>query len=687
MNIGLSDVSDDHVDRLCRLLARRPEYGIAIPSGRWLRRQEEKLNLLPKELLRSTNPLKRWAMKLADRYDSEHVDPQAVFCSVHQELNPFLIRRLFLTLSYEVTVHTDSLRSWQGRVEIPEIAALVGRVDSITALWTMPELFYKIYGDTPFEGKHIFVRSRCEACILAAIGANGQCLADLRAVLIDRQERRVRNGRKPKTPRFTRFVESWIDQLKKKGDEKRDRAAECRARSEETLHILRQVRAEVMQWRAEQKAIHKEKRASKRPIYTELRKSSTGDKLAPLSNNYSHKRRTRNGIPVALTDPEHAVGQRQAAMAGARRQSKSIYRPDSLCDFSEVGQIRPYLPNGPRPNNPEPRMSRTTSGHESPTKSFIQRFEHEISLDLDPDPYDDGTTHVMDEIDDDEIEASRAKVENWYMHRLFEGNDNEATSPTDQKSVISMVHPAFRPDNSTVAPSAIPPPLRLSKDVPHNPAPSVWTDVTVKSPTSHEPQPPVPRVPSGYKEPPRKDSRHVEREPSPKGTQPLNWPAPPTGPPPPPQAQPRTKPNHRKYLFPESCADSTLSAHQRSYIRQKKRMRDYPPDVNPFTRSGSRAESESKLSVSRASGSRASGRVPSLSGSHGDTVGTNSSIRDGGRTPIQGAAYYPEANGRDVYGEENEGEQWDDIIPDESASNVHWRRPSAKTDGTAWPGM
>ncbi|KAI1265117.1 hypothetical protein F5Y18DRAFT_58753 [Xylariaceae sp. FL1019] len=687
MSIGLSDVSDDHVDRLCRLLARRPEYGIAIPSGRWLRRQEEKKNLLPKELLRSTNPLKRLAMKLADRYDSEHVDPRAVLCSVHQELNPFLIRRLFLTLSYEATVHTDALRSWQGRVEIPEIAALVGRVDSITALWTMPELFYKIYGDTPFEGKHIYVRSRCEACILAAIGANGQCLADLRAVLIDRQERRVRKGRKPKTPRFTRYVESWINQLKKKGDERRDRAAECRERSEESLHILRQIRPQVMQWRAEQKAIHQKKRASKQPIYNELRKSSTGDKLAPLSNNYSHKRRTRNGIPVALTDLEHAAGQRRAAMTGARRQSASIYRPDSLCEFSEVGQSRPYmpLPNGPRPSNPEPRMSGTTSGHEAPTKSFIQRFEHEISLDEEADPYDDGTTHVMDDIDDDEVEASRVKVENWYAHRLFEGHDKEAASPTDHKSVISMVHPAFRPDHSTVAPSAIPPPLRLSKDVPLNPAPSVWTDITVKSPTSHESQPPIPRLPSEYIDVLREDGRRAEREQGPEDTAPLNWPAPPTGAPPPPPVQPRTKPNHRKYLFPESCADSTLSVHQRNYIRQKKRMRDYPPEKNPFMRSESRVESESKMSGSRTSGSRASGNVPSLSGSHGDTVGTNVSVRDGGKTPTQ--QYYAEASVRNGYGLGNEGEQWDDIVPDESASNVHWRRSNGKTNVSRWPGV
>ncbi|KAG4219645.1 hypothetical protein PC116_g31876, partial [Phytophthora cactorum] len=136
MSIDLDNPSSENVARLTKLLSRRPEYGIAIPSRRWLNRQEEKLRNIPEELLNNSGLLKRLFMKIADRIDPELVDPRAVLCKTHSALNPWLIRRFFLAVAYEVTVHTDMLRSWKGRMYYPVLSGFVGRVDSIAALWT-----------------------------------------------------------------------------------------------------------------------------------------------------------------------------------------------------------------------------------------------------------------------------------------------------------------------------------------------------------------------------------------------------------------------------------------------------------------------------------------------------------------------------------------------------------------------
>ncbi|KAI0402671.1 hypothetical protein F4802DRAFT_599794 [Xylaria palmicola] len=551
MSIGMQDLSTEMVVQLTGILARRPEYGIAIPSRKWLVRQEEKMDNLPKELLKPANPLRRLAFKIADRFDSNIVDPQAVLCRTHAVLNPFLIRRIFMALAYEVTVFTDPLRSWPGRTWSPEISAFVGRLDSIAALWTEPQLFQEIYGNTPFDGHHIYVRSACEACCLAAVGASGQALADLRAALSDRIERRNGKGL-GKQPRFYRFVEGWIDHLRK-GSGGEDRAAQCRAASRTVLAQLRSVRPAIRAWKAEQKNQHADLRAAQQPVFAELKRTNAGNIIKPLPASLGPQRRTRNGIPVALADVQGAENQRLAALRGNR--PKSIYRPDSIAAFSMANEellnglslsnepgLRPLAPEPPRGSVPSDGL---------PTQSFLQRFESEMgpasnhSDNRDTQHFGDGQDHYdfQDEQDTEERdyageEASRAKVQAWWASQV--AGSHLSTNPNDTKSVLSMVHPAFRPtDQSTyTAASAKPDPLDVKKDRqsrtstlksrPQTVA-SEWTDCSVHTTTPYTQEPgtgevpPMPRVPSQYgnQEPP---------PPSPAGrSAPVNWPAPPLG--------------------------------------------------------------------------------------------------------------------------------------------------------------
>ncbi|KAI1318666.1 hypothetical protein F5Y16DRAFT_116773 [Xylariaceae sp. FL0255] len=532
MSVDLSDLSDEHIARLTKVLARRPEHGVAMPSRRWLVRQEEKIKYLPKDCLRPSNPLKRLAIKIADSIDADILDPQAVLCKVHSSLNAFLIRRMFLALAYEVTVHTDAIRSWPTRTAEPELSAFVGRMDSISALWTSPQLFHQIYGTTPFDSRQIYVQTGCEACVLAAVGASGRILADLRAGLIDRVERRRRPADKTtpdRLPRMFRVVDSWIEHLRKKNEE-RDRAQECIDLSEDLLDHLRRCRPEIRHWRKEQRKIHVEKRASRQVIYSEMKKTNSGAKIIPLTSN-SYKRRTRHGIPVALADVEGADYQKQAAEY-ANDATASIYRPDSLCDSSLVDQrqtILRDLPTGPRPGAPEPRLSGPSNG--SPTRSFIQRFENEVSID----PYDDAETDIIDERDYEREEESREKVANWYEHRLAE-TQLDVRDVNDHETVISMVHPAFRaelPPSNKYAPSAVPAPLHIKRD--RTPAPgedngqsgnarsSEWTDATVYTvdpteysspPSLTHKAPPIPRMPTAFREEQQRQQGKARESPS-----------------------------------------------------------------------------------------------------------------------------------------------------------------------------
>ncbi|KAI1114816.1 hypothetical protein F5Y14DRAFT_154127 [Nemania sp. NC0429] len=546
MNLGIRDLSDEQTNQITKLLARRPEYGIAIPSRRWLQRQEEKISQLPKELSRPS-ALKRIVIKIADRLDPNMVDPQAILCTTHSNLNPFLVRKMFIALAYEVTVHTDPLRSWPGRIAYPELSAFVGRLDSITALWTEPQLFNEIYGLAPFDGHHIFVRSQCEACCLAAVGASGQALADLRAALVDRMERRPppksKSGRSSKKhseekPRLLRIVESWIDHLRKHHETK-NRAKDCRAMSENLLVELRRARPQITAWRDELRRQHADLRAAQRPVYAELKRSDTGSKIKPLPASAGYKRSTRNGIPIALADTEGAESQRMAAENV--RKKTSIYRPDSLAAFSSVGGQHPTSQHarsaaGNRPTGDRSsHLAASKASDGVPGQTFLNRFE---SI------YEEGEEdHALN--DDDYMERSRSKVEAWWTNQIQHSPPFDLKSEDDVKSVLSMVHPAFRPDGSRIASSALPVPLDVNNNNRPQPATaetagSAWTDCSVYTtgsyPASIQPGadvPPVPRIPSTYNSKAAhsssKDKGKDKDKDDKRATSDLNWPAPPSG--------------------------------------------------------------------------------------------------------------------------------------------------------------
>ncbi|KAH9994062.1 hypothetical protein F4779DRAFT_220614 [Xylariaceae sp. FL0662B] len=705
MSIDIHEVSHDNIVRLTRLLSRRPEYGIAIPSRRWLERQEGKLRSFPRELLFNPSPLKRLVTRIVDTIDREAMDPRAILCKTHASLNPFLLRRLFMAVVYEATVHSDALRSWEGRKRLPSIAAFVQRLDAIAALWTQPDVYSKCYGGPPFEGRMIFVKSGCEACILSAVGASARVLSDLRAMVIDRTERFPprQDGRRNKKPRITRVIDAWIDHLKE------ERAAECRAMSDEILAELRAVRPEVVKWQRQLKKKRHSTRASRKPVYTELKRTFSGaHKLSQVPTNASRKRRTKHGIPVAMADREGAEEQRIAAVCSPTADAKSVYRPDSLCD-SQVTWKQPtsaYYDSTTtgRPDAPEPTPLSGSSRGE-PSRSFIERFEREVTVDNDRDMYDDyedaAEQAAFEERDFEQEERSRTKVADWYSARLAESQLDFRGD--DDKSVLSMMHPAFQPERAfsnsrgestawtdatvyTVNPSSTGPDLRDAPPVPRVPSrfnnrdQAYMNDDGVKMSTGSRSQTPRARPPSI---PPGPDPRlstvdydgRQSTVPFPEYSDPfhepvasaspdkgkekeksLNWPAPPPRPP----TRPMGKPS-KKYLFKDSDVGSRLSTHDRQYLRDRRGMQTYTREENPFTRTHEKASS-----------SFSSAAVPSMSSSHGTEGGRGSAPPPTPRVPRPSTAQ-AEREWRAKWGVRDEEED-NPLRPSDSASNVMWAR-------------
>ncbi|KAI1406654.1 hypothetical protein F4819DRAFT_2985 [Hypoxylon fuscum] len=678
MSTDIRDLSNDNVDQLTRLLSRRPEYGVAIPSRRWLNRQEQKLRSFPSEMLFTSNPLKRLVIKIADSIDPNVIDPRAVLCKTHTGLNPWLIRRLFLAVAYEVTVHTDALRSWKGRKDNPPLSAFIGRIDAIAALWSDPDLYRECYGTPPFENHMVFVKSGCEACILGAVGANARVLADLRAILIDRVERRSSrsDGRTASDPRLNRFIESWINHLKE------ERAAKCRAMSEDVLSVLRTARPQLMQWRSRRRKEQSSSRATRQPVYTELRKTKSGHRLSNVPTDARRRRRTKHGIPVAMVDLEGAEEQRRVAMYSLQDDGqRSIFRPDSMCDTSQLGQRGVPM--------------------------FDATNEQKYAASDGCDPYDD-----YEEMEDEpeleytleDVENSRGKVVDWYATRVSRAD----LSADDTKSVLSMVHPAFRPSNSFSHPSAAPSPLKVRKDRQsaskrHHNESTMWTDATVYtvepniSTLDLRDAPPVPRIPSEHR--PNDGAR----------TPTIRSPRPRSAAPPPQssrrsvaassvyssdQAAPRApaqtfernlhsappaamgKPT-KKYLFKDSEAGSRVTVHQRQYLRNHKGIRDYSRDDNPFTRGTSSRRTPRPTPTSTPAPPDDSRRatpapVPSMSSSHGNTI-------DDDDEPLMTPARDGEAWRRRSWSfhagdEVADGDEYEDLVfPDDSQSNAAFR--------------
>lgn len=244
----ISQMTPEDTGLLVRLLclppsARHGEDGL--PSDQWLARQSEKISQLPKTLQRPQDWLARLSIYTNKKLKLtiEDLVPQcAVLCAAHKGLNPWVVHRVFLLISEEVTHRLDPVRKFlenptkhavKLKTSLGEVQDYVDRMNSMLALWTGPDVFSRIVGDNyPRTLAMTRVGNNCEACICSCIGAAGQALCDLRAMMYGRSHRR-------RPPVLIPMVEAWI---KRFGEENAERLwAESTRMARDVRHIRRRL--------------------------------------------------------------------------------------------------------------------------------------------------------------------------------------------------------------------------------------------------------------------------------------------------------------------------------------------------------------------------------------------------------------------------------------------------------------
>lgn len=508
----VSHMNREDINLLVRLLCLPPSarhYTDGRPSEQWLARQAEKIAQLPKSLQRPQNWLARLSIYTNKKLDLtiEDLFPQcAVLCAAHKGLNPWIVHRMFLLISEEVTHRLDPVRKFlenptkhavKLKTSLGEVQDYVDRMNSMLSLWTGSDVFARIVGDNYPPGLAMpRVENDCEACICSCIGAAGQALCDLRAMMYGRSHRR-------RPPVLIPLVEAWIDRF---GGENADRLL---VESSRMARDVRHIRRKILGY----KSGHRRHRTPYEKRMKERARLERGLDEQRLSA--SQVRSARGDIDKKLDEmfgkqSRKHDGQQGKHSSPVSNASSGTIRPKSTCNDHSV----PVDDNlSAHPQDPRSRSSWVDADDAEPLADYHDEF---------------------DEADADAAYKQQDRLQGWY------DNFTEIVGSSGATDVGSQ-HPAFRQNaagiesnwaRSQTAISAVPRPLHFSKSVTPREGDeddddfvpgagaartevSEWTDVSVhtlatqsthKARRDSRPQsvvaPPVPRVPSAYREEP-----------------------------------------------------------------------------------------------------------------------------------------------------------------------------------------
>lgn len=198
----------NEIKLLTRLLSLPPDQGL---TEEWLKDQKTTISRFPTQLLRPSSFMSRLSIIGKSTLDAE-CDPH--LCRSHKLLSPHLIDMIFFLVRAETTVHIETLAQNKEKLS-PEVLAFLSRMEAVNSLWMDPDLYRVKFGATPYDARHGWVASGCEACILAAVGGDYMILHDLRASIVGRRKKRPK-----RESRLLNIVEGWLD-ASKIGDELR----------------------------------------------------------------------------------------------------------------------------------------------------------------------------------------------------------------------------------------------------------------------------------------------------------------------------------------------------------------------------------------------------------------------------------------------------------------------------------
>lgn len=474
----ISHMTREDISLLVRLLCLPPtarRYTDGLPSEQWLARQSEKISQLPKTLQRPQDWLARLSIYTNKKLNLtiEDLVPQcAVLCAAHKGLNPWVVHRVFLLISEEVTHRLDPVRKFlenptkhavKLKTSLGEVQDYVDRMNSMLSLWTGPDVFSRIVGDNYPSGLAMpRVENDCEACICSCIGAAGQALCDLRAMMYGRSHKR-------RPPVLIPLVEAWIERF---GKENADRLwAESTRMARDVRHIRKRLLG--------RKGGHRRHRTPYEKRMKECRRLERGLDEQRLSA--SQLRVARGEIDKKL-DEMFGKGSRKPDGQQGKRSSSA-----SASTFT---------------------ASSASKALSATSRTNGTRNDRSMPVDDNPNAHQQDDADDAEQLDDyrdefDEADAAAAykqqdRLQHWY------DNFTEIAGPSGATNVGSQ-HPAFRQNaagienswvRSQMAMSAVPNPLHFSRDVtlrdgdedddddvpaagPAGTQVSAWTDVSV----------------------------------------------------------------------------------------------------------------------------------------------------------------------------------------------------------------
>jgi hypothetical protein len=267
-----------------------------------------------------------WKLDKRQKNADKVLPPSAALCHSHERLNAFLIRSVFLAFINEVSAdHMRALRAWPGKN--PAVAAFLTRIDSFHALWVSSVVFEALFGTAPHDGRYVRVQNNCEACILAAIGANGRTLADLYGWLTVRRDETKKFNKEARTRGDTcrkrevyayRVVKAWIKHLKPEdGDEVWRCGDEIATELKQIWPPITKAKEAITVQRRNETVRHQEIRPIK-------------DGTAPLIDIHGHSL----GFDIELLKAHQEATALQHKMAGLHTDidDMSVYREDTVVD-------------------------------------------------------------------------------------------------------------------------------------------------------------------------------------------------------------------------------------------------------------------------------------------------------------------------------------------------------------------
>lgn len=251
------------------------------------------------------------------------VIPCAVACPVHEDLNRPVINHVFRLIKREVGLHLDVLYEFPDLVGEEE-KTILGKLRAMEGMWM----------DVAPPGSWDFQHNKCEACMLARIGADQAALENLRIVLLSRN--RTRKPRPP--PRLIKWVEEWIGQ----------HIDACRLfyASGMKAYAMKEMRKAALRARRKQRL-----QQEHHEIREKVRKKHERDEKSVHENSMAGGSLTDriHEMPDQSKQPEHQPSQSngsrlQVSQVGGKNALQRIYKPgQSYIDIHSIVNL--YRPS------------------------------------------------------------------------------------------------------------------------------------------------------------------------------------------------------------------------------------------------------------------------------------------------------------------------------------------------------